>query len=920
MRYFVLFVAMFLMAVGVSPGVRAQDTCFYDFTLSTAGWGPPLDNYATYIPGEGWKIGSANVRIWVGVSVPGETITGITLNFNQSFAGSLGLYGPLTDTYPGKSGSTWTQTGISYIGGISTDIYEPISVSAPDSLRLESIILEGVSCDEPPEETELTRPLQIQDRLFAAQSIQENTIIGTAILANQAVIFGSKVDALVSAVIDGTVTQIEPLTTAKCYELFEPAIDSNISDAAIAFDHCRITLVSEMIGDSGKYVDMFSPINNPPPAYVIHIAGVDGREYLQIATHVDEYVVEGQTVAAGCWLGRVLKEARIDVDTVNKIGTIVALYSPVAGTLLQVFAHEDTPFAALTAVWVIEGGTYINASGEYLLDPSDSAPCNVPEGYEGCLGDSRLEDPSAWQSTNSVSWTDPGALMPTDSIIGATFNLDPDRQPVVIIGASSAGAYLAVEFGTANHPLNLVKGPTEIEIAAGDPDEGEFYSLRLKNTALTPITISFICVLHDVTRGGEPGPRPPVTTTTVCYFIDSSFENGLTSWETSEEVESDDGAAQLPDDATIEQDIALTAGTYTLRVVTEVWGTAAYNPDDEDITGGITLEYAYPDSTFVSMGTKTWASYSHRTQTFTAEIVIATDEDGTFTLRPNLASSPTGVLGVTINSACLTKAGEIPGGDGDGLITPSCGTIAIPTLSATQPGTWTTWLWAQLNKFFRCELIKVINSMHTAMVNFFRVAMWNIRWTQAAVIRFGNFTSSGFYWLNGHLHNIAVGRVYQIEGAETIESYGDLGDVLLGGLKSVIDVFIDLLQRIIDFVFYLLNLVFQLALSIVVALIRLAVILVGLIIGSLGQLFDLLNALFFAWNNSTATPIAGLPQCAIEPKGNPICIFLWTLENTIFSGRGFLFIPFIVAYGSAELLLWAVAKFSKRAQDTGQSG
>jgi hypothetical protein len=920
MRKILIFIiASVLMAVAMpTTHVMAQCVESFDFLTGTHGWVAGTADYARWTLGEGWRRGGPNLRIYISATL-GYEVTYLKLTFNQAQAGTAVIAGSPSTTFPGKSGTVWELTGFSRpTGGVAVNIYNPAaSNTVPTTLRLIKI---EVNCDDtPPEEpTELTRPLQPMDRLFAAHSIQTGTITGTVNLANNAVIFGAESGSMVSAVIDGTVTEIEPLTPSLCYELFDPATEPILGDSDGAANGCRVTLVAAF-NSSGNYVELFSPTNNPPPAYVIHILGDDGREYLQIATDVDEYVYEGQSVIAGCWLGRALSLANQTAST-NTIAAIVSLYAPITGVLIQVFGQNTQPFEALTAVWVFGPSSYVDAFDEFVLEPSDSAPCNTPEGYEGCMGDTRLEDPSAWQSSNGVSWTDPGALLPTNAFISATYNLDGDRDPVAIIGAVAVPlGTLSVSFGTTNSPTNSVLGTTEIEVAAGDPDEGEFFTLKITNVNNTPIRLDFVCVVHDEARGGGPAPRPPVTTTTICYLIDHSFENGLTSWEASEDVEEDDGAARLPDDETIEQELELTAGTYTLRVITEVWGTAAYSPDDENITGGITIEYAYPATSFVSMGTKTWAAYTHRTQTFTAEIVIASDEDGTFTLRPNIASAPTGVLGVAITSACLTKAGEVDGGPGDGLITPTCGTIATPTLSATQPGTWTTWLWAQLNKFYRCELIKVLNQILTVMTNFFRTSLWQVRWSQAAVIRFGNFTSTGLYWLNGHLHNIAVGRVYQIEGSE-FESYGDLGDVLLGGLSSIIEVFVDLLQRVIDFIFYLLSLVFQIAFAIVMALIQLAVVLIGLIIGMLGQFFDLINALFFAWNNSTASPVAGLPMCAVEPKEAPVCIILWTLENTIFSGRGFLFIPFMIAYGSAELLLWAIAKFSKSAKDSAEAG
>lgn len=938
-RLWITILASLLMAVVVVPA-QAQSGWAWCWNFTEESGSPEItgeiDGYSTGDwSTDGW-VGTTETdldRNWIRLSLPESTlITDVSFSWGavSDYAAANwwigdGDFGTPTSMTPGQvDASRIFSAAMSEIWiGIERSGFSLTPVANLLALQVAGIesapsFVSGFDCYEPSEETQLTRPLQPTDRLFAIQSIQDNIAI-VETLANEATIFGAKKDALVSAVIDGVVTQIEPLTPGLCATLFTPAVDPNVLDAAAAHDNCRVTLVGDVFG-AGDYVHLFSPVNNPPPAFAIHILGDDGREYIQIATHVDEYVYEGQSVTAGCWLGRALSLPNSE-GVAGTVGTIVGLFNGIAGAAIQIFGQNQQPFEALTAVWTLAGPVWTDSFEEFVLEPSDSAPCNTPEGYEGCLGDSQLLDPSQWQSSNSVSWTDPGALLARNGYISAVYNLDLERNPVAIIGGYAMPlGNLALQFGTASDPVNYVLGAAEVEIAAGDPDAGEFFTLRIENTGDEPVRLDFVCVVHENARGGGPAAPPPITGVTVCYFTDSSFEAGLDEWEPDGDVEETTGSLLMPDDAAIEQEIALKAGTYSISVVTQVWATGAYTPDEDDLTGGIEIEYAYPASSFVSLGTKTWAAYVHRTQTFKGTLELASDEDGTFTFKAGVVSPPSGALGVQINSVCLTKEGEIPAGEDDGLITPTCGSIPTPALSATAPGTWSTWMWAHLNKFFRCELIKVINAIYTNMVQFFRTALWSIRWNQAAVVRFGNFTYSGFYWLNGHLHNIAVGRVYVVEGGTGYDQAGDIGDVILGGLKSVIDVFIDLLQRVIDFVFYFLSLVFQVALAIVVALIQLAVILVGLIIGGLGQFFDVVNAVFFAWNNSTAEPIAGLPMCAAEPKESPVCIFLWTLENTIFSGRGFLFIPFMVAYGSAELLLWTIAKATKNIQEAGKAG
>lgn len=951
-----LVILALLMTVGLPAQAQEEWTCFYDFTASDDGWETGDINGAdanVTRNSSGWNDGLIGSGLqFRGVDIQttfsgATTITRITVDHTRIAGTSDGG----TDIHVAYSGSHLWWTLLYYeapdeplvitsapttVAGLGIRIFSGLSVGGADpggSVVIRSITLQGTGtppdpCEEiEPPEGELTRPLQPADRLFAFQSAKEPIPdIPQPPLAHNAVIFAAQSNSLVSAVIGGTITEIETLDPQDCEDLFTPATDFDAFDGLDARDLCRVTLTAGPVG-AGNYVHLFSQLNNPATAYLIHIDGDDGREYLQIATDVQNYAYEGQTVSAGCYLGKVLEIPGNDTGTVS---TIVGLFNSVAGALIQIFGEADQPFEALTAVWIRTGeDSYFDGWSEYTLDPSDSAPCNSPEGYEGCMGDSRLEDASQWQSSNGVSWLQPGAMMDSGSFIRATFNLDADREPKVIVGAFATPlSILAVTLGTNYDPINYVLGTASFEVEAGDPDSGDFYTVELKNTGQVPTRIDFICVIHndqeptEIPRDRLPPDIDQAPGTRICYFKDSSFEGGLDEWDQTGDVEEDDGVLLLPDDATIEQDLKLKAGTYTLKVIARVWSTGAYSPDDDDDSNGIEIEYAYPGSTFVTVGgMKSWGAYAVKgVLTLSATIVVASDEDGPFTLRANVVLPPTGVLGAQLTSACLTKEGDVEGGDGDGLIEPTCGAIPTPTLSATAPGTWFTWLWAQSNKFFRCELIKVINAMHSTMTRFFNTILWTVRWTQASVMRAAAWANTTLYWLNGHLYNVAVGQIYTVEGGEGFDQSGDIGDVLLGGLKSVIDLFIDLLQRVIDFVFYLLNLVFVIALDIVVALIRIGVLAIGYIISLLGQFFDLINAMFFAWNNADAVAIAGVPQCAVEPKENTVCIMLWTLENTIFSGRGFLFIPFMIAYGSAELLLWAITHYSKTARDSAQGG
>src|SRR5262249_175788 len=158
-------------------------------------------------------------------------------------------------------------------------------------------------------------------------------------------------------------------------------------------------------------------------------------------------------------------------EDAGKVGTIVGIFDSVLGALIQVFGHDDDPFEALTAVWVLSGSDYVDAWDEYTLDPSDSAPCNTTEGFRGCMGDSRVEDARQWESSNGVIWNQPGVLMAPGSYISAVYNLNADREPSVLVGAYSIPlGLLDLQLGDARDTNKNVLGPTTLELAAGDPD------------------------------------------------------------------------------------------------------------------------------------------------------------------------------------------------------------------------------------------------------------------------------------------------------------------------------------------------------------------------------------------------------------------------------------------------------------------
>src|SRR5690606_21753888 len=89
------------------------------------------------------------------------------------------------------------------------------------------------------------------------------------------------------------------------------------------------------------------------------------------------------------------------------------------------------------------------------------------------------------------------------------------------------------------------------------------------------------------------------------------------------------------------------------------------------------------------------------------------------------------------------------------------------------------------------------------------------------------------------------------------------------------------------------------------------------IISGLNQAWAFFSEFIGAWNNTPAADLPYIPSCSINPQSNGMCVALWMLENTIFSGRGAIFIPLLTSWGYILLLLWGAKKLKKAVLEAG---
>jgi len=80
----------------------------------------------------------------------------------------------------------------------------------------------------------------------------------------------------------------------------------------------------------------------------------------------------------------------------------------------------------------------------------------------------------------------------------------------------------------------------------------------------------------------------------------------------------------------------------------------------------------------------------------------------------------------------------------------------------------------------------------------------------------------------------------------------------------------------------------------------------------------LFEAVINSYINAPPIDIPHMPACSTNPQQNGLCIGLWMMENTIFSGTGALLIPLLISYSGIMWLLWAVKEIKKVVLETGR--
>jgi hypothetical protein len=929
MRKLLILIGLLLLSVVVAVPATpalAQGSwlCEYDFTEDIQGWTVLNDPFAqprgVYTPGVGFQETTtpAGETVTAGLLVLGAAVdvTDLSITFDLTAGTSSGVStidiggddqtnsfatGTHTDTYSGTFDAETIFAFSVHPGGSPGDGSGDVTVTGAT--------LEGTG-DSPCETAEYVRPVdashldELVENPNALATEADNAVFATSVAPG----------ASVFAAADGVITEMR---------ILDPETDCDVN-----FNRADIPLYSFpcmlLIPDSSTpyFPDGGRGDTAGANVWLVRLFADDGREFTYFVEAADYYLTEGQEVAAGCILG---KTFRIEDGQTPPV-------------------YEDEP--GLTIVAVRDAGTIIESLDLFSVEPDESTACNVDPENANCMGDVQLNDPAEWESSSGVIWNEPGytLLGGFDAHLRTTMNLDPLQKPELIVRARATGGgngNVTLTLGQTTQAMSLSEGAgfTDL-IIEGDEHEpdGSFYTVRILNDGTSNIDVQSICVRF--TDDGEGNPvenpdRPPPP----CIFANNSFNDGTTGWSVSS-TEPGPGELRVASGGTWAQNVTVPAGTYDLTVVTAIWHYNSYVPDDQD-TDDVDIEYDFGAGAVV-LDTHTYGEFAQNNNVvvFSTSLVVASDTTDDFLFELTLNSPPTGVRGLAIRSVCIGDEGSGEGGgengDGDGIFTPSCGTIAMPT--GNDLSTWTSWLWAQLNKFYRCELMVMLNAQYKFFQKIWITTTWSIRWSQAATVKTINWFGRDFVgWLGGHLSNIAIGQVTTITSGEEqcgnvfcllesfVTGFSDVVTTLLNGIRDIMEdvigglfnllstalnAIISILQQLLGFILSTLGLIVGIAVDLVGLLIQLA--------STAAELFQLLIQavvrLITAWTN--AVPADVIPSCDFD-QTSARCMFFYIAERTVFTESGTLFMPAAAGGVYLSLFVWVINRLRRALMDLG---
>lgn len=750
---------------------------------------------------------------------------------------------------------------------------------------------------------------------------------------HRTVLAWAKTHAPVYAAASGTVTSIRPMTSADCNASLGSCYALFGDDVSSVFDIFDGYVLEYLISD----------------VFIVTIEIAPGHNLQYWVTNPTAYVRVGAVVNQGCALGESIPIIHHELPFSAIPNLLWQIFAGQWGldltTVFNWFGHvprfqppPQTEFTLMNASIVIEGQLVLLPVYNQLTEYAEDEPRACDYQPSACLNaDPELKSPNYWTMVGGVDFFNGGGVsLNPGSGIYAQLSLDPNTNYIVEVwgrGITGTGRY-SLQLGQTLQTFTVGTDFQQgiIPEAVHLPDLGLFYTLSLANTGTSPIFIQSICVR-------EPGAGGYLPNT--CYFANPSFDGLPASqgWSVSGMVNDGlvPGEIIMYDGDTISQNAQLYPNgvdphIYFVTVTATVGGAdfatlSADNTSDVGFIWSYELDgddfvapnssNMYPVSGFFSGVPNGITLLPNYEIVFFAYVTVADFTNSPFTIEAVIDSTNPNLF-LRVRHVCIddpfSHHDEPDAWIPPPPFAPNCVGISPP--QGNEVSAWTFYLWSNLDRFFKCDLMILLNKMHDTAQKAFTLMGWQMRYWQSVLMTVTKWLGSDLFgWLGGHFRNIAIGQVTTIESAPG----ATLWDVLLALINLVLGPIVEAVREIITVVMGIISQAVNLLLTLIQGIISFVLALLLQILNLLTLAQSLLASIIGSYNNATPTAIPGMPDCSINQQAHWWCIGMWILTNTIFSGTGAAIIPLITGIAAIHLLLWVVGEFRRTVLVSGQS-
>jgi hypothetical protein len=961
-RFAVLVIVLLTLFHGENPSAKAQESCdlVYDFAEGQQGWTtlewgvitgdggygggtwtghsfetehiPDYSTMLIYLDFDPHiSIDSVDFDVTYNYSVtPVGTIAHTRMQSDYNWVDTVGL-----DTY-----SAFANTGSETFTGAAHDVETArlwIDFRILDfsyrSAEITKVTIHLADCTPPG--GDLTKPLLSEDTHPQWGMFDFNYVHGLdenwdSNQPDRVYAFSDKAEVNVHAVAPGLVTRVTPFIPEMCPELFHTL--------SAIFQACTVLIPQVITQEIQDYVFIWEVVN----LSIIVVEDPDDSTIQYVYFVKDATVQPGDEVVAGCIIGRTIQLknpspvilASINASlsgggSVGITGDANASLSGTGGATLNL--RDLLTDTSMTIVYIVQDEETQETLSRLTFEPDDTN-CKQ-ESLAGCINaESDLQTLNHWVHNDGIEQLEGGGVsIPVrQNIYQSGIVVDTETTYTFTVQARSSGA--GGDGSTLRLVVDLQHQDFELD------DNWRVYSFTPPDPVLNPEAIAIANMgplEHIEVRFACFAPNTISVDPNSCYFSNQEFDADGFDWEATNTTFAS-GQAYMLDDGTIAQTVRLlpnedtSAHTYTISAQVRLLTTGDYTGQ---VDKSVTLEYQYPDTgDFVTLGTidsalvlssglnpATGEVLRDFPYQFSDDFEISEDTNAPFTFRVNVSDPDNYIRGLRIDWLCIN--GPFPGQGGGGYEPPviaHCAVVPLPTEDGIGP--WIYYHWKNLERFFDCDLMILLNKWYKTFYDFQLTARYVMRWWIAFPRYVGNWSQTLFWWLDGHFHNMAIGQVTTItnEGGGchdifcavlgVIDTLANSLIPIIGALANAINALVGILIGGVNFFFSVIGGVIAFILAIIVKLL--------LFLQSIGSL---LATIVTAYNTATPASIPGLPTCSTNPDSSLLCIAAWVMDHTIFNGRWGVLFTIILSVLAIHLILWAIGEFKRMILNMGST-